>query len=384
VAGVVLAVAVVLLAGRERLRLPSSIDDDTVVAQLGPASTPFPVELRAAILGIRERPDDPVAAVAAARAYLEFGRSIGDARFAGAALGVLDPWLKLRTGEILNLAASARQYGHDFPGAVELLDLATAKDPRDAQALLSRANIRVVQGMYGEAEEDCRNLARAQRADLAILCDTTTKALLAEAPDAYVRLERMVAVKAIDPALLGYAHSLLGEMARFLDLPEKAGPHFEAARAADPRDLRTRMIYADFLLARGRPRDALAQLADAPLIDSIMVRQAIAYRALGNSTEVERLAGLLAPRFEEQAKLGGSSHAREAARFLLDVMDKPDAALAAARANWASQRELEDALLLVASARAAGKPGDAQPVFDWAAKEGVVSPMYLAAVGKAP
>ena len=160
--------------------------------------------------------------MAAARLYLDYGRTIGDSRSVGAALGVLQPWLTSNAGaEVLNLGASARQYMHDFDGALQLLDRVTAADPRNAQALLSRANIRVVQGKFSQASADCIALARARRPDLAILCDTTTKALTSEAPRSYGRLDRLVASRTMDPALTGYAHSLLAEMARFLERPER-------------------------------------------------------------------------------------------------------------------------------------------------------------------
>jgi len=52
-------------------------------------------------------------------------------------------------------------------------------------------------------------------------------------------------------------------------------------------------------------------------------------------------------------------HAREQARFALDVEQKPREALRLAQANWGLQREPADALLLLRAALAAGKEGDA-------------------------
>ena len=380
---IALIVIVVLVVEREQLRLPGQISDATIVATLGSRARPYPSALRAAAAQAHLSPNDQSAALDAARRYLDYGRATGDARFAGAALGLLDPWLGPKAEPAaLNLAASARQYAHDFQGALALLNRATKINPRDAQALLSRANINIVQGRFRDAEADCLNLARARRADLALLCDTTAKALSKEAPDAYARLDRLVASNAIDPALKGYAHSLLAEMARFLERTQEAGPQFEAARAADPSDLRTLMIFADFELASNQPAEALTVLSSAPPTDSVMVRQAIAAKMLGDASEVARLSALLRQRFEEQAALGEAAHAREAARYWLDVAGKPDAALAAAKANWVNQRELEDALLFIDAAQAAGQPSAARPVTDWAASEGVLAPMYLSALDR--
>ncbi|MDZ4761759.1 MAG: hypothetical protein SGJ21_11865 [Alphaproteobacteria bacterium] len=382
-AGGLAVVMAVLILGREPAPRLDRLSDDTVVATLGSAATPYPPELRVAGALARVEPQNPQAALDAARAYLDYGRRIGDARFAGAALGALAPWLETEaTPQALNVAASARQYRHDFTGAIALLDRALGLDPANAQALLSRANIHIVQGRTRAAAADCTLLAEVRRMDLAVLCDTTANALTAEAPLAYERLDRLAASRAIDPALRGYAHSLLAELARFQNWPDKARPHFEAALGGDPDDLRTRMIFVDFELAQGRPREALALLASTPATDSIIVRRAIANRSLGNSSETEKLSSILLGRIEQQAAAGESAHDREAARYWLDVAGDPQKALAASRSNWRSQRELEDALLLIASASAAGNPAAADPVVAWAKAEGVVAPLYLSAIAR--
>jgi tetratricopeptide (TPR) repeat protein len=380
----VAGVVAVLLLGKAETHLPENITDDTIVATLGSTAVPYPAELREAAARVREAPDDLPAAIRAARQYLDYGHTIGDARFVGAALGALEPWLGERAGpEVLNLAASARQYMHDFDSALSLLDRVMAIDPLNAQALLSRANIQIVKGRFAEASADCLKLAQARRGDLAILCDTTARALTSEAPQAYARLDGLVSIGAMDPALDGYAQSLLAEIARFQDWPDKARAKFEAARAADPEDLRTLMIFADFELAQGRSRQALELMRNAPATDSIMVRQAIACKAAGDEAELARLKLALRGRFDAAAAAGEAAHAREAARYWLEVEQDAQAALSAAEANWKVQRELEDALLLVASAAATGRVEAAQPVEKWAAEQGVTAPVYLSALAHA-
>ena len=51
-------------------------------------------------------------------------------------------------------------------------------------------------------------------------------------------------------------------------------------------------------------------------------------------------------------------HAREQARFALDVQARPGEALRLAQANWALQREPADAVLLLRAALAAGREGE--------------------------
>ncbi|RYG37891.1 MAG: hypothetical protein EON93_02910 [Burkholderiales bacterium] len=380
IAGVVVAVVAVLVLGREQTALPGNLSDGTVVATLGPVSKPYPEGLRAAVKRARETPTNRDAAYAAASAYLDYGREIGDARYVGAALGVLEPWLVTSPdAQILNLAASGRQYTHDFAGAISLLDQVLSANPRNAQALLSRANIRIVQGDFPAAEEDCRGLARARRADLAILCDTTAKALTAEAPLAFDRLNRLIETRAMDPGLMAYADGLLAEIARFQGKTDIAKQKFEAAHASSPEDLRTLMILVDFDLAEGRPQDALAKMSAAPVTDAIMVRQVEGHLATGNTAEADRIGNVLRGQFAEAITAGDTAHAREASRYWLAVGESRQA-LEAATANWTNQRELEDALLFLKSAVAAGNPAAADTVVEWAAKNSVVAPMYQAAL----
>ncbi|HEV7690944.1 MAG TPA: hypothetical protein VGO52_08985 [Hyphomonadaceae bacterium] len=363
----------------------ADLPDDAVVATLGTVSAPYPRELRQAADRMRAAPEDKAAAISAARQYLEYGHRIGDARFAGAALGAIEPWVgKAPDARVLNLAASARQYRHDFRGALDLLGKVIELEPGNAQALLARANILVVQGKAKEADLDCLRLVEAaQRGDLGILCNTTTKALTAEAPNSYALLDGLLSAGMLDPALDGYGQSLLAEMARFQQWRDKARDKFKAAHAKDPGDLRTLMIFADFELSEGHAKAALELMKDAPATDSIMVRQAIAAKALGDTAGLAKLEQALRGRIEAARAAGETAHAREAARFWLEVEGDAAAALAAAQVNWAEQRELEDALLLIASASAAGKPEAIAPVEAWAAAEGVAVPMYREALARA-
>ena len=79
------------------------------------------------------------------------------------------------------------------------------------------------------------------------------------------------------------------------------------------------MIFADFELSQGRPKEALELLKDAPATDSIMVRQAIASKAAGYQVELAQLRETLRGSFEAAAAAGETAHTREAARYWLEV-----------------------------------------------------------------
>lgn len=58
-------------------------------------------------------------------------------------------------------------------------------------------------------------------------------------------------------------------------------------------------------------------------------------------------------------------HLREEARFTLEVLGRPDDALALALENWRVQKEPLDARIALEAAHAAGKPDAAREIVRW-------------------
>ena len=137
-----------------------------------------------------------------------------------------------------------------------------------------------------------------------------------------------------------------------------------------PRDLYLRNAYADLLLRRGRTDDVLRLLAGQPAMEPVLLRRILAESsASGGAVEEDRQ--LLSEAFTLEAERGDPVHRREQARFLLDVEHRAAEALAAARANWAVQREPADALILLRAARAVRRVDAAQPVLQFLQETGL-------------
>ena len=89
-----------------------------------------------------------------------------------------------------HLAATARQYQHDFPGALDLLDRALALSPRDADgAARPGHDQRRARAAGHRGRATAGGSTRAPRPDLGFLCQSTALTLTAEAPAVYARLE---------------------------------------------------------------------------------------------------------------------------------------------------------------------------------------------------
>jgi len=168
-----------------------------------------------------------------------------------------------------------------------------------------------------------------------------------------------------------WRESELGEMAVRLGRDADAEHWFRESLAYSPDELYIRGAYADLLLRQRRCGEVLALLKGRESIEPMLLRIAIAQKQLRDPA-LARSRELLQAAFTTEAQRGEAVHRREQARFLLEVEDLPQAALAAALANWAVQREPDDVLILFSAAHAAGAPQSAYPALEFARSHGLL------------
>lgn len=305
-----------------------------------------------------------------AQAALQRARQEGDPRELGQAQALLAPWWRLPVPPpaVRLLRASILQTQHQFDAALQDLDalLASASSPLAlrAQAELMRAALLQLRGRWPEARSACTRLAGLGYAALGSGVQVHGRVCLAELDSLQGRSEADAAAALAQLARYPQAPTawillLRAELAERRGLAEAQALYAQALQA-EP-SIYTRAALADWLLARRRWTDAAAlvlayQTELTRLPDALLLRLAIAWRGSGNARAGEA-AAQLQERFEASALRGdGSAHARERARYALDV--RPDAreALQQAIANWALQREPADALLLWRAARLPGAP----------------------------
>ena len=349
-------------------RLPA--DDREVLERLPlrPAD-PAAAELRALRAAARAAPADPAAVVPLVRRYFALAQSAGDPRYVGYAEAALAPWRgdAAAPAPVLVQRALLRQYRHDFDGALADLALALERDPQDGEARAWRAAIYMVRADYVAAARECAALSEPLQA---AGCSAYAAAATGGARAAYARLRAALQrAPRADPGERLWVQTRLAEMALRLGDPAAAEGHFRAALALGRDDNFLLAAYADYLLEQRRPAEAAALLRDWSRADTLLLRLALAEKALGLA-EGERHARELGERFAAAAQRGERLHLAEEARYLLELRGDAAAALAAAAENWKSQREPRDALVLLQAARAAGDRAAAAPALHWLARSG--------------
>jgi Tfp pilus assembly protein PilF len=323
-----------------------------------------------------ERPADSGTAFRLVRRYIELGRAESDPRYYGYAEAALAPWLGASppAPEALVLSATLHQSRHEFPAALADLSQALARQPRLAQAWLTRAVILEVQGDYPGALQSCLPLARLAPPLTAATCANSALSLSGQGAAAFDRLARMAqAVPAGDGAERQWALTTLAEIAARLGRFDEAERQFQAALALPQRSSYLLATYADFLLDRQRPAEAARLLQGETRADSLLLRLALAEQRLG-AADLPRHVDALQDRFAASRLRGDATHQGDEARFRLHLLGDAQAALALAQANWTVQREPRDARILLEAAAAAGNRAAARGVLDALARSGLEDP----------
>ena len=330
--------------------------DDEVIEIL-PALSGSRAELR------RQRQQQAVApmavapAVALARRYLDEARNQGDPRYAGLAMAALAAWPTPASApdEVLYLQATLQQFVHDFEPAAANLERLVQRSPDHAQAWLTLATVRRVQGRYVESDRACTGL-RAVRAGpgaiYAMACQAENDSLRGEFQRARDSLGGLLNGAQLAAPVRNWLLTTLAESEARAGRPAQAESAYKAAQAAQI-DAYTALSYADFLLEAKRPADAVAQLKAQNRSDAVLLRLAIASTQLGAEPATDLVAEWRARMAAaDQRPQARAAHAREGAMSALWLDKTPHRALELARENVKYQREPLDILLFAHAAAA--------------------------------
>jgi hypothetical protein len=348
-------------------------DDATVLERLPvKASDPTAVELRRLRAAAAAAPADAGAAARLARRYFELAMAEGDPRYVGYADAALRRWPAAATApaELLVLHGLLRQYRHDFERGLAAFELALVAEPANTEARAWRAAIFMVRADYAAARRECARLAEHATELHATACHAYVDATTGRARGAHERLAAALAKRDdVGPHFALWVRTRLAEMAWRYGDAAAAERHFRAALALGVDDNFLLAAYADFLLEQRRAGEVVRLLGRWTRSDTLLLRLALAGRALG-LPEADAHARTLGARFAEAGLRGERLHLQEEARYLLDLKGDARAALAAASENYRTQREPRDALVLLEAALAARDAAAAAPALKWLEESG--------------
>ena len=351
---VVLALA---LSGPTLRAEPIAVNSDSDVVETLPGGSGARREERKLRFALAQQPRDAALAVRVSQHYLDKAREGGDPRYAGLAMAALQPWATDANApsNVLLLQATLEQYLHQFDAAAGKLERLLQREPKTAQAWLTLATIRRVQGRYDASDLACQQLLNLNSAPYGPACLAENEALRGRFDTARAVFKQLLAAPRLD---LDTRNWLLTSLA---ELEERAG-RVDAARAAWAAALQARaapytvLSYADFLILHGHHAEALKLLKDQPRNDGVLLRVAIAAvqsGAPGGDGQAREMRERIAA---ANLRPGTQTfHGREQAMFALWVDKQAPRALELARENLRVQREPIDFLIMAQAARASGQ-----------------------------
>lgn len=339
--------------------LPAGEGD--VLQSVAPASDPKVQAMRERRRRLDADRRNLAAAIRLADAYVDYGRQVGDAHYAGYAEAVIAPWLSSSSppAEILVIDAEILQYRHEFDAARARLKEALARDGQNGQAWLTLATLDTVQGDYPSASRGCARAAASAGYAYGAACAAALRANLGQAEQS-ARMLELIAAQSLNaaPAFRAWIAGLSAETAQRLGNWEAAERHYREALSYTPSDNFLQVAYADLLLDRQRPAEVLKLLGTDNASDTAFLRIALAQAAL-KSPDSAGDVWIMTARFAALQQRGSDFFGREQARFALRLQHDPQTALQLALQNWQQQREPADTRVLLEAALAAKQPAAA-------------------------
>jgi Tfp pilus assembly protein PilF len=372
-----LAFLMVPLVGSAVNAAPFTPATDADVLEVLPARAAEPRmrELRQMRTELARNPSNAEAAVRLARRYYDEVAAEGDPRYIGYAQAALAPWWAQANPPVpvRVMRAIVLQFSHQFDAALADLNAAVQQAPEDGEAWAWLAAIHLVQADYASARRACEQVAALATPLIGVACRAQVDSLTGQAAAAATALQGALAE---NPQ--ASPEEQLWALTRLAETEDRRGRHAEAeaayrrALALNITDGYLLAAYADFLLDRKRPAEVLALLKDKTRSDLLLLRLALAAKALNDPARTAWQNDLTA-RFDAARLRKDTAHEKEEARFALAVLGDPKRALALASQNYKVQREPADARVLLEAALAAGQPAAAEPVLQWMASSHIES-----------
>lgn len=350
----------------------------SVPARRGDARSRELLDLRQAW---QRQPQDLAAALRwARRAFAEVGIE-GDPRYVSYAQAALQPWWLQAAPPtpVRLLRAQIVQFNHHFSEAMTDLDAVVAAEPDNVDAWAWRTAVLMVMARYDDARQSCERLARLVAPLQGAACRAQVDAVTGRADAAAAALTAALRADAAaaepSPAALRlWCLTRLGEIEERRGAWAAAEAAFKAGLALGLQDVYLQAAYADFLLDQRRPDEVVRLLrgsdAAGPLkSDVLLLRLAVAARQAGHP-QAKTWASEMAARFDAARQRGDETHRKEEARFYFQVMGDAARALPLAVANFADQREPNDARVLLELALAQRQKAAAAPALAWVRASG--------------
>ncbi len=354
--------------------------DSTVVATLSPTVIAIARSVRAqqqqekAMRGDNTASDNGVSLEAIVQSYTLATRD-NDPRAFGHTLALIDSWPGSQSRPVLLrlIHASILQHNHDFDLALQQLKVVLSEDASNLQALLIAAQIGLVMADYEAVATHCAAMRRSGASVYALNCQAQLRALTGEAEQALAVTESALLNTPLNPVQQTELHLTAALVAERLGQSGRAVNHYRSVLRANPRHLFTQLRLAGLYLQQRAPDEVRQILAAYRAGRGELEAKILLLRAdaMGGYEPDSTLAATVSAEIDALTRLQEEAPHKLLAQYQLFINKDYDAAVQAARRNWATQKEPSDALLLAEAAIAAADQEALRSVADWVVQTGL-------------
>jgi len=346
-------------------------NDDKVVLQLQPLSD-IDQQFQQLRVEWKKNPFETDVAAKLARLYLDRSQDRAGERYLGYAQAVLAPWENSPTAplKIRYLSARLLQAQHQFSAAIEVLNSILKINPRHISARFSLAGVHEARGEYQQGQQVCKKLGAGGEAVLAALC-LANFWTLSNKLERGLHLLKSLIYQVETPALKSWLLGVMAQASFVAGQFEQADQYYQQALALKPKQAYLLTTYADFLLAQNRADAVLKLLSDNVRDARLLLRLALAHRALGESRAVESVLSRLRLGFAEAKWRGDKNGMLVEARYLLEFESEFSRALQLAHEHWLVEKSPYVAGLILTLSTKVGKNKASIEVRQWLDQEQV-------------
>lgn len=338
--------------------------DRARTAPVRPAAAAPAADIPSLQTRLQQTPGDHRSWSRLALAYVEEARVTADPTYYGKADVALTRATELAPDDALALTARAAldNARHDFAAALEAADAAVAANPFSSLAHLMRSDALTELGRYAAARRAARQADDVEPGPSTFARLSYQAELRGDLTEA-TRLMRLARDASTgSPPAYAFASFHLGELARSTGDLRAAGRHYARALDADPTYSPALAGRARVSVARGQTAAALRDYREVvrrlPLPEYVTELGEL-YLSLGRDAEAEQQLAV-AEASAALARANGVGVDLEVALFEADH-GSAEAALAAAREEWAARRSVHTADALAWALHAAGRDAEALP-----------------------
>ncbi len=280
-----------------------------------------------------------------ARALVVSFRETGDDRHLDEAWTLLEPALESVSPdpETLITASFVAQSRHEFEYAMKLITKALAIKDNNDEGWLLLASIQLVLGEAESAAMACRQLRNVPPVVL-LTCKARVALATGDHKIALARLNGILNVadtQRLPADVLAWSYSVAGDLAAAAGKLDQAMMLYQHSLTLAERT-QVRAALVDVLLSEAEYEIAWQALDDGSPALPLLVRRLIVAKHLGRIHELQAMLSKVQQEFQVWIANEDWLHAREMARFFIDVLDQPDLARRLALINISLQQEPED------------------------------------------